>query len=169
MDLKIQQKQAARRMGIHQMTMINWLKGRAAPAIRHWPKVIQFLGYDPRPRAVDLAGRLRSYRELRGWSLAEAGSRLGINETVLWRWESGHRKPQDRHLAKIYRFIGGDPRPAPTTLGARLKRRREELGLTLTVMAARLRVSQATLCRWESGEREPKGRFIETAQEALTD
>jgi transcriptional regulator with XRE-family HTH domain len=53
------------------------------------------------------------------------------------------------------------------TVGERLKRRREQQGLTLTAMARRLRVAQATLCRWESGEREPQGAFLRRVEEFL--
>ena len=65
-----------------------------------------------------------------------------------------------RYLAKVYAFLGGDPRPAPMTVGERLKRHRERLGLTLTAMAQQLGVAQATLCRWEGGEREPGGQHL---------
>jgi transcriptional regulator with XRE-family HTH domain len=56
----------------------------------------------------------------------------------------------------------------PATLGERLKRRREQLGLTLTAMAAQFGVVQSTLCRWEGGEREPRGEHLLRVEKMLS-
>ena len=50
MDLGITQKEAARRIGANQWTVINWEKGRTEPAVRFVPRIIQFLGYEPTGR-----------------------------------------------------------------------------------------------------------------------
>jgi DNA-binding transcriptional regulator YiaG len=47
------------------------------------------------------------------------------------------------------------PKPAQRRL------MREEAGLTLKDMARALRVTQAAVSRWESGDREPSGRLRE--------
>ncbi len=78
----------------------------------------------------------------------------------MWRWETGQRKPQGRCLEKVCVFLGDDPRPLPATLGEQLKRERERMGLTPTVMAKRLGVVQSSPCRWEAGEREPTAAYL---------
>ena len=72
-----------------------------------------------------------------------------------------------KYLAKVYAFVGGDPRPTPETVGEQLKRHRERLGLTLTAMAKRLGVVESTLCRWEAGERVPAGAHLTRVEAVL--
>jgi transcriptional regulator with XRE-family HTH domain len=129
--------------------------------------VLEFLGYDPRPKEESLGEQLRRYRESRGLSQRDVATTLGVSASVLWRWESGQRKPKGKYLAKVYAFVGGDPRPTPATVGEQLKRHRERLGLTLTAMAWRLGVAQSTLCRWEAGEREPAGTHLTRVEAVL--
>lgn len=100
-------------------------------------------------------------------SRAEIATWLGVSESVLWRWESGQRQPRGRYLARVYAFLGDDPRPAPASIAEQLKRHREELGLTLTAMAVRLGVGQSTLWRWEAGEREPQGEYMRRVEQEL--
>ena len=59
MDLGITQKEAARRIGADQWTVINWEKGRTCPEVRFVPGIIRFLGYDPFPRGEVLYDRNR--------------------------------------------------------------------------------------------------------------
>jgi transcriptional regulator with XRE-family HTH domain len=47
MDLGITEKEAARRFGANQASLINWEKGRTEPAVRFLPRIIAFLGFDP--------------------------------------------------------------------------------------------------------------------------
>jgi len=47
MDLGVTQKEAARRMGVDQWTVLNWEKCRTEPAQRFAPVILYFLGYDP--------------------------------------------------------------------------------------------------------------------------
>ena len=42
-------------MGVNTWTLGNWEKGYTKPALRFWPKIIDFLGYDP-SSTTDLVG-----------------------------------------------------------------------------------------------------------------
>jgi transcriptional regulator with XRE-family HTH domain len=66
-------------------------------------------------------------------------------------------------------LLGDDPRPLPVAIGQWLKRHRERLALTITAMARRLGVVQSTLCRWETGEREPHGAYLLRVEQELSD
>ena len=160
MDLGLQMVQAAKALGCQATSVANWEKSKTEPGTTHWPRVLEFLGYDPRPKKESVGEQLRRHREGRGWSQPETARKLGVSASVLWRWESGQRKPKGRYLEKVHAFLGDDPRPAPVTAGERLKRHRERLGVTLTAMAKSLGVVQSTLCRWETGEREPTGEYL---------
>ena len=50
-------------------TVANWKKVRTRPTIRHWPKVIEWLGCDPSPEPKTLGERLRRKRWGRGLSI----------------------------------------------------------------------------------------------------
>jgi transcriptional regulator with XRE-family HTH domain len=169
MDLGLRVKQAALLLACDATTVANWEKGRTSPGTTHWPKVLDLLGYDPRPPDESIGEQLKRHRETRGWSQAEVAARLGVTVSVLWRWESGRRKPRGGYLARVYALLGEDPRPAPVTVGDQLKRYRERFGLTLTVMAARLGVAQSTLCRWETRGREPAGEYMLKVESVLRD
>jgi transcriptional regulator with XRE-family HTH domain len=160
-------KDVAAQIGTDATNVANWSKGHTTPGLKFWPRIIQFLGYDPRSKGETVGERLRHHRERRGWSRPEVARRLAVSVSVLWRWESGRRKPRGKYLAKVYAFLGDDPGPAPVTVGEELRRRREQWGLTLIAMAKLLGVVQSTLCRWESGEREPAGAYLARAEALL--
>lgn len=167
LDLKVLQREAAERVGVHEQTYRNWERGKA-PVVVQWPNIIRFLTYDPRQPQESLGERLKLHREGHGWSQKEAAARLGVSPSVLWRWETGLRTPKGTYLAQVYSLLGGDPRPLPPAVGGRLKRHREQLGLTMAAMAAELGVAQSTLCRWETGEREPQGEYRARVEKRLT-
>ena len=75
--LGLNQKQVAEQLGLDACTIGNWEKDRTYPAVRFFPSIIRFLGYDPFPEAQTLADRLRAKRRALGLSykrLASFGS-----------------------------------------------------------------------------------------------
>lgn len=62
MILGLQQKAVALATGADLTSVANWEGGRTRPAVRFWPAVIEFLGYDPRPVPNDLLGLLVHHR-----------------------------------------------------------------------------------------------------------
>lgn len=44
-----------------------------------WPKIIKFLGYDPRPEPTSLPGRLLAFRTGRGMSQKSKVGKLGVD------------------------------------------------------------------------------------------
>jgi transcriptional regulator with XRE-family HTH domain len=125
LDLGLNQKQAAKLLGCHATSVANWASGATVPALAQWPKIIEFLGYDPRPNVETVVDQLKRYREGRGWSQVEVAEKLGVSSSIVWKWETGRRHPNGKYLAKVYWLLGDDPRPEPRTYGERLKRHRE--------------------------------------------
>lgn len=101
MDLGLQLKEVARRLGAHATSVANWEAGRGGPDLRHLPQVIRFLGYDPRPDAESVSERLTRFRTGRGISQAEMARQLAIDPSTLAKWEVGRREPQGKYLAKV--------------------------------------------------------------------
>ena len=83
------------------MTVANWLKGRRAPDLRHWPRVIRFLGYDPSPASESLGQALVRWRWARGQSQEELAAKLQVDPGTLAQWERGERVPVGDFLARI--------------------------------------------------------------------
>jgi transcriptional regulator with XRE-family HTH domain len=52
---------------------------------------------------------LRATRQKRGWTLASAGSRVGISESVLCRAETGERSMDVARLVTLCAALGVDP------------------------------------------------------------
>lgn len=93
MDLGITQKEAARRIGADQWTIINWERGRTQPAVRFLPAVIRFLGHDPWPTGETIGDRIRGARRRMGLTQAEAGRLAGVSEGTVYDLEHGRQRP----------------------------------------------------------------------------
>jgi DNA-binding XRE family transcriptional regulator len=49
LQLKLTQKEAAKRLKVNAWTMLNWENGDTQPLPKSVPRIILFLGYDPIP------------------------------------------------------------------------------------------------------------------------
>ena len=68
MDLEVQQRQLTDELGVKAWNLRLWEAGRSRPAIRYWPGIIYFLGYEPWSEPQLLSERLVALRKSRGWS-----------------------------------------------------------------------------------------------------
>jgi transcriptional regulator with XRE-family HTH domain len=99
---------------------------------------------------------------------SEVAARIGACEASVWNWETGGREPELKWMPAILAFLGGDPRPEPQIIGARLVRFREARGWSQDRLAQNLRVDPTTLSRWELGKRKPSGAHLERTKELLS-
>jgi DNA-binding transcriptional regulator YiaG len=91
----------------------------------------------------------------------EVADELGVDETTICNWEANRAAPELLYIPKIIRFLGFNPLPTGKTLAEQLVRHRTTLGMSQKETAVHLAVDQGTMARWERGEREPKGVFLE--------
>jgi DNA-binding XRE family transcriptional regulator len=105
LDLGLTQKGAAKHMGVHAKSVANCLKARRAPDLEHWPEVIRFLGYDPRPAPESIGAALIRWREGRGQSQEDLAAKLQVDPTTLTRWERDERTPTNDYLARVSAFL----------------------------------------------------------------
>jgi DNA-binding XRE family transcriptional regulator len=108
MELGLLQRDVRLRFKLEKETYANWEKDRCYPAMRHWPKIIEFLGSDPSPEPRTLGERLMAYRRCQGLSRAALAVMVGADEATLWSWENNKRIPERpkhidaiRHLVRI--------------------------------------------------------------------
>ena len=106
LDLGLKQKDVAEIIGVTESTIWNWEHGRE-PEIRHYPKIIEFLGYVPFeiPDNADPLNRLNRFRLLNGFSYKRLSELTGIDETQLSEWIRGIHRPSGRSVLRIERFI----------------------------------------------------------------
>jgi DNA-binding transcriptional regulator YiaG len=101
------QEAAADRLGVNTWTLGNWEKGHTKPALRLWPSIIEFLGYDPESEPEGLGQRIEWARRREGLSIRELARKLGVDPETLRRWERGIRIPRGRWLDSVEEFLRG--------------------------------------------------------------
>jgi len=109
LDLGLFQRQAAAQIGVDEASVWNWEKGGMKPEIRHLPRIINFLGYNPLPKPEGLPARLVWARSIRGIDRVASARLLGIDPSTLARWETGRRKPAGRHRDSLQKLFKTGP------------------------------------------------------------
>jgi len=103
------QTEVAAALGVSAETIQNWETNRTRVATRFLPKVVAFLGYDPRQEAGNLGDRIRALRERQGLSQASLAEKLGLNVSTVTAWELGRvRKRSAKVRRRFDRFLGED-------------------------------------------------------------
>jgi transcriptional regulator with XRE-family HTH domain len=67
-------------------------------------------------------------------------------------WETGKTEPLAGSLPAVFRWLGYDPFPEPTTLAAKLLKKRRQQGWSIREAALHLGVDPTTWRDWEAGE-----------------
>ena len=142
-------------IGVDPITVWNWENRKAVPSLQALPRVLRFLGYDPRPEARTLSERIRQLRQGLGMSLEELAERIGADSSTVQKWERLGYHPRPPLYARLARTLAIPELPLDTPLGERLRARRLALGLTQKETAAKIGVSQDTISRWEIGRTRP--------------
>jgi transcriptional regulator with XRE-family HTH domain len=122
---------------------------------RGYPTEVRTLGDHLRKRRLDLGLWQRTVAE-----------QLGVREETVVLWENGLARPLARHYCRIVRFLGYDPEPGDQSLAGRLRTIRRRLGLSQADFAAKVGLDEGSVCRWESGSRQPS-RWMATRLEAM--
>jgi transcriptional regulator with XRE-family HTH domain len=87
LDRGLFQEDLARELGVSVGTVVNWEKNLTRVATRYLPKVVAFLGYDPREESGTLGERIRAQREVQGLSQEALAETLGLNPSTVRAWE----------------------------------------------------------------------------------
>jgi transcriptional regulator with XRE-family HTH domain len=103
LEQSLTQAQAGIELGTDAWTVGNWEKGKTSPAIRYFPAIFRFLGYDPFPEPKTLPEKLLAKRRALGLSVKKAAALVGVDEGTFASWEQARRVPTK--LAPIGRFL----------------------------------------------------------------
>jgi transcriptional regulator with XRE-family HTH domain len=105
MDLKLLQKQVANQIGVHEQTITTWERNATSPEIRYIPAILNFLGYNPIPKAQTLPEQLVGMRKMLGLSQQKMAEKLGVDPATIKDWEAGLHRPTGKSLDVIGRFF----------------------------------------------------------------
>jgi hypothetical protein len=83
----------------------NWEQNHGEPEIRFVPKIIEFLGYNPKPMPDGTLERLAWYKWTCGLNYEALGERMRIHPEQLQAWLVGRQKPFNKSLARIEEFL----------------------------------------------------------------
>ena len=125
----------------------------------HGPYFTQVKGYPANPKTIGEAIRKRRLDlNLRQIDVAAI---LDCDEITVVNWEKDYRTPRINHMPGILRFLGYNALPVGGTIAEHLVAHRKSHGLTQREFARELGVDPTTLAKWERGEREPRGQYID--------
>jgi transcriptional regulator with XRE-family HTH domain len=105
LESSLLQRDLRERFKLENETYANWEKDRCYPAMKHWPGIIEFLGFDPNPEPSTFGERLIAYRRRKGLSRKILAATLAVDEGTLWRWEIGRRKPENQKHVDVIRRL----------------------------------------------------------------
>lgn len=171
-ELEFSRASAAMRMSVSERTVRAWETGRT-PDVEHWPRIIEFLGFEPWPEPTTPAQKLQAARRRKGLTISRTAQLLGVDPSTLWWWEHGRKSHRREHKERIAAFIGdsavappevADPdcktQPVPVDpISSLIQHRRRELGLSQEQTAATIGVNTWTILLWEQGRYAPTPRF----------
>ena len=101
MQLKLFQSDVAKIFDVCEDSITGWETGRSVPQIQYYPKLIEFLGYNPFPVETEtLGGRIKKYRIEQGLSHAKLGAKIGVDASTIGAWEQNEHVP-NREKIKI--------------------------------------------------------------------
>src|SRR5439155_7099028 len=100
------QRELADRFGVHKGSIQNRERGITEPAIRHVPKIVEFLRFDPKPEPSRLHAWLADARRRVGMPQEEIADALNVAPNTVWRWEHVDGLLPAERLALFHILLG---------------------------------------------------------------
>ena len=98
LDSGLLQRELAEKLGVTTQSIRFWETNTTRPMNEYMPRVIEFLGYDPSPKAnsKDISEFLKRYRRKHGLSQRQLASVLGVDNSSISSWETGQHEPTEK-------------------------------------------------------------------------
>lgn len=92
---------------IDRETLRGWELGLWEPFVRHYPKIIQFLGYFPFTHETKtLGGRIKKYRFDNGLTQPEFAKLVHTDKCTVSFWETNRRLPLQKTVRLLNKILG---------------------------------------------------------------
>ena len=114
-ELALRQIDAAESLGVSWKSLTRWERDERLPFVHAYPKIIEFLGYEPWDPPRTLSEALLAERRRRGLSVGRSADMIGVDAGTWLRWERGVWKPTRRSLAGLDTFLGLDTKETFST------------------------------------------------------
>lgn len=103
------QSEVGRHFKVSKDCVTNWENGRNEPMIIYYPRIIDFLGYDPfiLDGKSTLGRQMTAYRITNGLSTKKFAKLIGISQYAVLAAEANRCVPRRKTLIKILEVIKG--------------------------------------------------------------
>ena len=101
LDLGQSRKFAANLLGVDPESLKNWEDKNTDPAVRFYPRLITYLGYNPLPEGERSGARIRRERISRGLSRKALAELAGVDEATIKRMEEDVKGMAKRAIRDI--------------------------------------------------------------------
>lgn len=109
MDLGLYQSEVGRQFKVSKDCVTNWENGRNEPMISYYPRIIDFLGYNPfiQDGKSTLGKQMTAYRIANGLGTKGFAKLIGISQYAVLAVEANRCVPRRKTLLKILEVING--------------------------------------------------------------
>jgi len=107
LDLGWSQPRLAKFLKVTKGTLQTWESGYRAPVVKYWPRIIEFLGYDPIPREEGIPGMLLQWRRRAGLTIKRAAAVIGVQPGTWRNWELSKTVPVPDSRRRIHTLLAG--------------------------------------------------------------
>lgn len=105
MDMKLSISQLGKVLGVRKRRIWDWENSITKPSIHLYPKVIEFLGYDPLHDTTETyKAMIQNYRRIHGLSYQQLAKHIGISYTDLVQF-TNHNEGSKRTIKMIQQFF----------------------------------------------------------------
>ena len=178
-------QQLALRSGSREGSIWHYEHGRTRPPLRVVAAFAEALDVSPdqlerllppQPETTPLGRELKRLRQERGLSQRQLATRLGCSPTLMSHYERGRKRPRTAVLTVLARALDVPkerlsellpPRSKPKPLGQKLRRLREQRGLSQKRLAARIGRGQGTISAYERDRNRPGSADLAALAQAL--
>jgi transcriptional regulator with XRE-family HTH domain len=107
-ELALRRIDVASTLGISWKSLMWWERDLRLPFVHAYPRIIEFLGYEPWDPPQTLAEALLAERRRQGLSVEGAADIVSVDPGTWLRWERGEWKPTRRSRPGLDTFLGMD-------------------------------------------------------------
>jgi transcriptional regulator with XRE-family HTH domain len=105
-SLELHQGQVASIIGVDKGTLFNWENEKSTPAIKHYPAIFRFLGYDPGPpEARTIPALLKAKRRELGLTQRQLAAYLKVDPSTITNWEQSEIVHRLEHRVMLAQFL----------------------------------------------------------------